>query len=146
MAYEVKDVFGITDYVVFAVMLGISAAIGIFYAIKDRKKGDTQEFLMGGRSLSVFPVAMSVLASFMSAITLLGTPSEVYRYGTQYVMLNVAFCLVVPSTAYLYLPVFYNLRITSAYEVSISISLFPTNHFIVKLDDLFVAYSCKISF
>ncbi len=27
---------------------------------------------------------MSLLASFMSAITLLGTPSEIYVYGTQY--------------------------------------------------------------
>ncbi|GBM82984.1 Sodium-coupled monocarboxylate transporter 1 [Araneus ventricosus] len=74
---------------------------------------------MGGRSLSVFPVAMSVLASFMSAITLLGTPVEVYRYGTQYIIINIAFCLVIPATAYLYLPVFFNLGVTSAYEVSI---------------------------
>jgi sodium-coupled monocarboxylate transporter 8/12 len=27
---------------------------------------------------------MSLLASFMSAITILGTPAEVYIYGTQY--------------------------------------------------------------
>jgi hypothetical protein len=27
---------------------------------------------------------MSLLASFMSAITILGTPAEVYVYGTQY--------------------------------------------------------------
>ncbi|XP_035227704.1 sodium-coupled monocarboxylate transporter 2-like [Stegodyphus dumicola] len=116
MASVMKDVFGTVDYVVFAAMLAISAGIGIWYAIVDRKKSDTQEFLMGGRSLSIFPVAMSVLASFMSAITLLGTPAEVYRYGTQYIIINVAFCLVVPSTAYLYLPVFYNLGVTSAYE------------------------------
>lgn len=116
MEHIVKNVFGVTDYIVFGIMLLISAGIGVWYAIVDRKKSNTQEFLMGGRSLSVFPVAMSVLASFMSAITLLGTPAEVYRYGTQYVMINVAFCLVVPSTAYLYLPVFYNLGITSAYE------------------------------
>ncbi|GFY69766.1 sodium-coupled monocarboxylate transporter 2 [Trichonephila inaurata madagascariensis] len=98
-------------------MLLFSAGVGVWYAIKDRKKTDTQEFLMGGRSLSVFPVAMSVLASFMSAITLLGTPAEVYRFGTQYIIINIAFCLVVPVTAYLYLPVFYNLGVTSAYEV-----------------------------
>lgn len=116
MAEIIKGVFGIVDYIVFAIMLIISAGIGVFYAFADRKKSDTQEFLMGGRSLSVFPVAMSVLASFMSAITLLGTPAEVYKYGTQYFMINVAFCVVVPITAYLYLPVFYDLGITSAYE------------------------------
>ncbi|GBM82981.1 Sodium-coupled monocarboxylate transporter 1 [Araneus ventricosus] len=116
MEHIVKDVFGIVDYIVFAIMLLISAGIGVWYAIVDRKKTDTQEFLMGGRSLSVFPVAMSVLASFMSAITLLGTPAEVYRYGTQYMIINIAFCLVIPATAYLYLPVFFNLGVTSAYE------------------------------
>lgn len=118
MDHTVKNIFGVADYMVFSVMLLISAGIGVWYAIVDRRKSNTQEFLMGGRSLSVFPVAMSVLASFMSAITLLGTPAEVYRYGTQYLMINFAFCLVVPATAYLYVPVFYNLGVTSAYEVS----------------------------
>ncbi|XP_015913622.1 sodium-coupled monocarboxylate transporter 2 isoform X2 [Parasteatoda tepidariorum] len=112
----VKNLFGVADYMVFSVMLLISAGIGVWYAIVDRRKSNTQEFLMGGRSLSVFPVAMSVLASFMSAITLLGTPAEVYRYGTQYLMINISFCFVVPATAYLYVPVFYNLGVTSAYE------------------------------
>ncbi|CAL1266319.1 unnamed protein product [Larinioides sclopetarius] len=116
MEHIVKDVFGIVDYIVFGIMLLISAGIGVWYAIVDRKKTDAQEFLMGGRSLSVFPVSMSVLASFMSAITLLGTPAEVYRYGTQYMIINIAFCLVVPATAYLYLPVFFKLGVTSAYE------------------------------
>lgn len=113
-----KGVFGVADYAVFAAMLLVSAGIGVWYAFADRKHEDPQQFLMGGRSLAVFPVAMSVLASFMSAVTLLGTPAEVYRYGTQYATICVAFCLVVPATAYLYLPVFYNLGITSAYEVS----------------------------
>ena len=38
---------------------------------------------MGDRQMSVFPVALSLLASFISAITLLGTPSEVFLNGTQ---------------------------------------------------------------
>ncbi|GIX67593.1 sodium-coupled monocarboxylate transporter 2 [Caerostris darwini] len=114
--HAIKDVFGVVDYVVFSLMLLISAGVGVWYAIADRKKTSTQDFLLGNRSLGVFPVAMSVLASCMSAITLLGTPAEVYRFGTQYIMILVAFCLVIPATAYLYLPVFYNLGLTSAYE------------------------------
>ena len=39
----------VADYVVFALMLLVSTAIGIFYAIKDRKKQNTEEFLLGGR-------------------------------------------------------------------------------------------------
>ncbi|GIY42720.1 hypothetical protein CEXT_411731 [Caerostris extrusa] len=82
-----------------------------------RSQEDQHPGLSVGESLArCLSVAMSVLASCMSAITLLGTPAEVYRFGTQYIMILVAFCLVIPATAYLYLPVFYNLGLTSAYE------------------------------
>ena len=59
-----------------------------------------------------------MLASFMSAIMLLGTPAEIFTYGTEYMMIGVAYCLVMPAAAYLYLPIFYKLHLTSAYEVS----------------------------
>lgn len=111
-----KDLFHVADYAVFAIMLAISAIIGIYYACSGGKQKTTDEFLMGGRSLSVFPVSMSILASFMSAITLLGTPAEIYQYGTQYWIINVAYILVMPATAFCYLPVYYNLNVTSAYE------------------------------
>lgn len=32
----------------------------------------------------MFPVALSLTVSFMSAITVLGTPSEVYLHGTMF--------------------------------------------------------------
>jgi Na+/pantothenate symporter len=42
-------------------------------AIRDRNQNSEKEFLLAGRNLSVFPVALSLLSSFISAITLLGT-------------------------------------------------------------------------
>ena len=56
-------------------------------------------------------------SSFMSAITLLGTPAEVYQFGTMYWLVVLAFFLVMPATNYLYMPIFYELQVTSAYEV-----------------------------
>ncbi|XP_064456516.1 sodium-coupled monocarboxylate transporter 1-like isoform X1 [Ornithodoros turicata] len=108
--------FTVWDYVVFSGMLCVSAAIGIYYAFSGSKQSTTAEFLMGNRSMGVVPVALSILASFMSAITLLGTASEMYIYGTQYIVILFAYCLVIPAAAYLYLPVFYNLQLTSMYE------------------------------
>jgi solute carrier family 5 (sodium-coupled monocarboxylate transporter), member 8/12 len=58
------------------------------------------------------------MASFMSAITLIGVSNENYQFGTQFVVINFAYGLATPIAAYLYLPVFYNMRVTSAYEVS----------------------------
>ena len=45
-----KETLTTPDYVVFGCTLGISAAIGIFYAIKDRKKkDDLDDYQLGGR-------------------------------------------------------------------------------------------------
>lgn len=46
--------------------------IGVFYAIKDRKKSNNQEYLTGNRNLQIFPVCMSLIASFLSSNTMLG--------------------------------------------------------------------------
>lgn len=109
--------FSVFDYVVFAVTLGLSASIGLFYAIKDRKSQDTEDFLLGGRSLHVIPVSLSLLSSFISAITLLGTPAEVYRYNTMYWWVSVAFIVTGIGSAHIFIPVFYNLGVTSIFEV-----------------------------
>ena len=73
----------VVDYVVFALVLAISGGIGIYYAFKQRKSSTT-DFLLGGRSMSILPVTLSLTASFMSAITLLGTPAEIYVFTTIY--------------------------------------------------------------
>ncbi len=73
-----KNQFSVGDYVVFGLMLVISAAIGFYFAWKDRRKQNTTEFLLGNRTLQIFPVAMSILASFTSAVSILG-----FSQGTQ---------------------------------------------------------------
>ncbi|XP_076801199.1 sodium-coupled monocarboxylate transporter 1-like [Clavelina lepadiformis] len=108
--------FSVADYVVFALMLLVSTAIGIFYAIKDRKKQNTEEYLLGGRSMSAYPVAFSLSVGFMSAVLVLGTPSEVYRYGTMYIWILLSFVLMSTVTAEIYIPTFYNMQLTSVYE------------------------------
>lgn len=113
---ELVSRFGWPDYLVFALMLALSAGIGVFFGFFDKKKQDTQEFLMAGKSMTTFPVAMSLIASFMSAITLLGTPSEVYQFGFLYWLVGFSYIVVMPAAAYLYFPVFWKLQVTSAYE------------------------------
>ncbi|UYV61966.1 hypothetical protein LAZ67_1007211 [Cordylochernes scorpioides] len=109
-----KAVLGAVDYGVVGATLVASAALGLWMARGQR------DLLVGGRSLGTFPVAASLFASFMSAITILGSPAEVYRYGAQYVLIIVGFTLMAPITAYLYVPVFRELNLTSAYESNYS--------------------------
>ncbi|XP_043561361.1 sodium-coupled monocarboxylate transporter 2 isoform X2 [Chiloscyllium plagiosum] len=104
------------DYVVFASLFVISSGIGVFFAIKERKNATSREFLVGGRQMVCAPVALSLTASFMSAVTVLGGPSEVYRYGASFILFCIAFMFVVIFTAELFVPVFYRSGIASTYE------------------------------
>lgn len=76
-----------------------------------------QEFFVGDRSQRVLPVALSLMASSMSSITLLGVASEVYMYGTLFITIIFSYVLFYGIAAYFYLPVFFKLQATSAYEV-----------------------------
>lgn len=67
--------------------------------------------------MSIVPIGIALMVSFMSAITLLGVSAENYTYGTQFVIINIAYLIGTPLICYGYLPVFYNLGAISAYEV-----------------------------
>ena len=57
--------FGWADYLVFIMMLFVSTAIGVFFGCSGTKQKSTTEFFMGGRTMGVFPVAMSLAARFL---------------------------------------------------------------------------------
>ena len=43
--------------------------------------------------MAALPVAISLTASFMSSITIIGTPSEFYRYGIMFLWFLVTYTL-----------------------------------------------------
>jgi sodium-coupled monocarboxylate transporter 8/12 len=52
--------FGWEEYFIFALMLSISAAIGIFFWWKGQH--NNAQFLLGGRNMGTFPMTMSLIA------------------------------------------------------------------------------------
>ncbi|KAK4321574.1 hypothetical protein Pmani_007644 [Petrolisthes manimaculis] len=108
--------FGWEDYVMFCGMLLASLAIGIFYAFRDKNKAN-EEFLLGGRSMTCVPVSMSLVASYISAILVLGAPAETYYHSVGW-LVGIGGMLALPIVAFVFMPFFYNLRITSVYQVS----------------------------
>ncbi|XP_025093134.1 sodium-coupled monocarboxylate transporter 2-like isoform X2 [Pomacea canaliculata] len=108
--------FGPVDYMFFVLTLLVSAGIGIFYAIWDRRRNTPQEFLLGGKKMALFPVAMSLMVTFISAATLLGNPAEMYNYNTMWWYLVVAFIFAIAGACRIFIPFFYNLGITSTFE------------------------------
>ncbi|KAH9489387.1 Sodium-coupled monocarboxylate transporter 1 [Bulinus truncatus] len=72
---------------------------------------------MGNRNMSVLPVAVSIVVSFISAIVILGTPAEVYIKGTEYIISCIGICIGITGAALLFVPLLYPLKLTSVYEI-----------------------------
>ncbi|XP_030381689.1 sodium-coupled monocarboxylate transporter 1 [Scaptodrosophila lebanonensis] len=123
--------FGWPDYLVFCLMLAICAAIGIHFCLQLRREskariscgGDATEaansaasYLVGGRKMKIFPITMSLISSFISGITLLGTPTEIYLYGAQYMYIMGSLVLMGFCMYYFFLPVFHELNLISTYK------------------------------
>ncbi|XP_051888658.1 LOW QUALITY PROTEIN: sodium-coupled monocarboxylate transporter 1-like [Pristis pectinata] len=113
-----SNIFQVWDYVVFAAMVLVSAAIGFFCAFKDSRSGQesTEEFLVGSRQISAYPIALSLASSFLSAITVIGNPTEVYSFGMMFLMFGFTWFITMTATSLIYIPLFYRLNIISTYE------------------------------
>ncbi|XP_050302093.1 putative sodium-dependent multivitamin transporter [Anthonomus grandis grandis] len=108
--------FGIWDYVIVVLVMLISASIGVYYRFTGGRQKTMQEYLLADKNMSIIPVAVSLMASFMSAVTLLGVSSENYTFGFQFIVINISYGIFTPVAAYVYLPIFFRLQLTSAYE------------------------------
>ena len=113
------DRFSVADYVVFSVMLLISAFIGVWHACRGGKQNTTEEYLLANRKMKFLPVSISILLSFLSAITLLGIPAEIYVYGAQFFMTTIAYLLICIVVSTVFIPMFRRIKLTSVHEVRV---------------------------
>lgn len=59
------------DYIVFGIMLIVSALIGVYFAwFAKVKQNTTSEYLMGGKTMGIFPISMSLIARYVYILTL----------------------------------------------------------------------------
>lgn len=121
--------FTAVDYAIFVLLLVASAGIGLFHAFSGGRQSTTREFLLADRSMSCLPVSLSLLATFQSAVAILGAPAEIYAYGTQYWFLGCSYFLGLLIPAHIFIPVFYRLRLSSAYQVTCALKYFNVDGF-----------------
>lgn len=55
------QIFNWMDYCVFAFMLTICLGIGFYFSLR-RSGKSTQDYLVGGRAMKIFPISMSLVA------------------------------------------------------------------------------------
>ncbi|KAB0796174.1 hypothetical protein PPYR_10235, partial [Photinus pyralis] len=107
--------FGLIDHVILYCSIFLSLGIGMYFGFC-KKSHSTEDYLLGDRKMKVVPVAVSVVVSYISGVTLLGHSADVYLYGTNIVW-TVLSCLVATVIgAYLFLPVICKLKTPNAFE------------------------------
>lgn len=56
--------FSVFDYVLFASMLVVSTAVGVYFGFCSKTKQDNpMEYLLGSKSMKILPVAISLTAT-----------------------------------------------------------------------------------
>ena len=108
--------FHVVDYVIVGVFLLISLAIGVYYGVI-RKQRTTEEYLFGNRQMSLVPVALSLLVTYNSGVSVVGVPAEMYLYDTMFFYSFIGIALANLIQYGIIVPLMYPLRLTSPYEV-----------------------------
>jgi Na+/proline symporter len=69
--------------------------------------------------LTVWPASLSVMASTLAAPFVLGVPAEIYAFGTEFSLLVIGYAIGVPLVTHFFFTRFYDMEISSIYEVNI---------------------------
>jgi SSS family transporter len=102
------------DWIVIALYAGTVVSLGIWAG---RKEKDTEDFFLAGRSMGWIPVAASALATSLSALTFIGVPGAAYGGAFLYLQLGIGNFLGWFLLARWFLPRFYELKVTTVYEL-----------------------------
>ncbi|KAF5303911.1 hypothetical protein FQA39_LY01696 [Lamprigera yunnana] len=114
--HPLQFIFSWLDYCLFFAMLALSALIGIYFGCFGSKQSSAREYLIASKSMKVFPVAMSLIASNISGLTIMAAPADIYKYGGNYIWSMLSILLTSLACIYVYMPVFLNLELVSTYE------------------------------
>lgn len=99
------------------IVLGATILVIVVYGIwKSGKNNTTDQFLMGGRSLSWYHIGFSVMATQASAITFLSAPGQAYADGMRFVQFYFGLPLAMIVLCITFVPIFHRLKVYTAYE------------------------------
>jgi Na+/proline symporter len=101
------------DWIVLFGTLFLIVAYGTW---KTRKNSNVKDFVGGSRDLNWFTIGLSVMATQASAITFLSAPGLGYESGLGFVQFYFGLPLAMIVICAFVLPIYYNLRVTTAYE------------------------------
>ncbi|XP_077540502.1 sodium-coupled monocarboxylate transporter 2-like isoform X2 [Haemaphysalis longicornis] len=107
----------VLDYVLYGFLMALGVAQGLYVACRRRRGHDVgHETFLGGRSLGVLPLAVSVLASTGSPLGLVAMTAHFYAYGLHTAWTMLLTVCAVPLVVFFVVPGYYRLGVTSIFQ------------------------------
>lgn len=103
----------IIDWIVLVSTLVLIVVYGIW---KTRKVNSTESYLLGDRELKWWTIGLSIMATQASAITFLSTPGQAFDDGMRFAQFYFGLPIAMVILAVFVLPIFYRLKVYTAYE------------------------------
>ncbi|KAL1430701.1 hypothetical protein MTO96_002304 [Rhipicephalus appendiculatus] len=114
---------------------GRSRGTGLYLSLRRRSRlRSKHETFLGSRTIRTIPLALSMVASNVSASGLIAFTAHYYVYGFHTLWAIPVFVPAVLMVAYLFLPVLYELKVTSVFEVTYSRCLHTPLWLLTDLD------------
>ena len=104
------------DYVLFFGTIVGALAIGVYNAFSAAAKKSSMDYLTGSRQMTVIPIALSIMMSGFSSISVLGNTAEMYFHGTQMFWTSTAGCIGSYLSTHLFVPIYYNLKAITCFQ------------------------------
>jgi len=100
-----------------AVLIGYFLTLAITGYLLSRKSNQTtDDYFLGGRSMPPWAVAISIVATSLSAVTFISVPESAYLGNLTYLATNIGMIIAAIVIAFVFLPAFYQSRSASIYE------------------------------
>lgn len=109
-----KSTFHWIDYLSLGIyLLGITL-LGVYFS-KEKETG-TKNYFLGGGKIPYWAAALSIMATSISSIGFMATPSKSFATNWAYFAGTLTMFIVIPVVVFAFIPFFQRLKVVSAYE------------------------------
>ncbi|XP_055947002.1 sodium-dependent multivitamin transporter-like [Argiope bruennichi] len=112
-----KQVLSTADYAIILIFLLLSALVGIGAKLTGGKQKTTKEYFLADKKAPIILIISSTTATLLSAISMLGSPAEVYRYGIHVAVLAFGIFVGIFLASIIFTPAYFELKVDSIYEI-----------------------------
>lgn len=105
--------FGALNWVILIIYIIANLILGY---VLGKKINTAKDFFLGRKTTPWWAIGISVIATYVSALTFLGAPAWSYKEGLSVIAIHLNYPLVIFVVVTLFFPFFYNSGVASIYE------------------------------